>query len=96
MKEEKSEVQVEPGMKATATVPPFMNLSMRNHTQEHSNPSSSSSNSSEGSFAAALRKLAQQAPGFPIPVIPRDRRQGSPLPKNGSGIYFCFYFNFYY
>lgn len=78
-------------MKATATVPPFMNLSMRNHTAEQaSNPppsssNSSSNNSSEGSFAAALRKLAQQAPGFPISVIPRDRRPGSPLPKNGSG-----------
>ena len=73
--------QQEPGMHATAIVPPFLNYSMRSHTQEHSNTTSTA----EGSFAAALRKLAQQAPGFPSPLT-RERRPTSPPPKNGAGM----------
>jgi len=62
-------------MKATAAVPPFLNFNMRNHPQEHHLPlpmPPASSSSAEGGFAAALRKLAQQAPGgFPAPILPR-------------------------
>lgn len=72
-------LQESSGMKVTATVPPLPNLVQRN--QDHStmqNQSSVSRNDDEGSFAAALRKLAQQA------IVPTGRRpstrerQGSP------------------
>lgn len=68
-------------MKATATVPPFLNFSVRNHHQEQANIVTTSA---EGGFAAALRKLAQQAPGFPAPVSHREMRQKSPPTKNGE------------
>ncbi|XP_057292144.1 uncharacterized protein LOC130614719 isoform X2 [Hydractinia symbiolongicarpus] len=70
-------------MKATATVPPFLNFSVRNHHQEQANTVTTSA---EGGFAAALRKLAQQAPGFPAPVSHREMRQKSPPTKNAEMI----------
>ena len=91
--------QESPGMKVTATVPPLPNLVQRN--QDHStmqNQSSVSRNDDEGSFAAALRKLAQQA------IVPTGRRpstrerQGSPsAASHNSGedvcmLYSCFTF----
>lgn len=76
-------------MKATATVPPFLNFNMRSHHQEYAIPSSDNSattatTNNEGGFAAALRKLAQQTPGgCPAPLIPR----GDNL-KSLKGIHF--------
>ena len=70
--EEDREREEHPAMKATATVPPF--FSMRNHhSQEATLTTTSANTASEGSFAAALRKLAQQAPNFPAPVLPREQ-----------------------
>ena len=49
-------------MKATATVSPLFDFEMRSNKRSNSPPASE-----EGSFAAALRKLAQQTPNFPGP-----------------------------
>ena len=60
-------------MKVTATVPPLPSLLQRNQEQGSSmqNQSASARNDDEGSFAAALRKLAQQA------IVPVGRRPGA-------------------
>ncbi len=59
-------------MKVTATVPPLPSIAKR--TQDlpvMQNQSSASRNDDEGSFAAALRKLAQQA------IVPVSRKTSS-------------------
>lgn len=84
-----------PEMKATATVPPFLNFGgMRNHTQEQHPLASPAPTSGEGGFAAALRKLAQQAPGgMPAHMLPRDVLH-SPTGKHLKGIqYFLLSFS---
>ena len=83
------------GMKVTATVPPLPNLMQRN--QDHStmqSQASASHNDDEGSFAAALRKLAQQA------IVPTGRRpstrerQGSPsAASHNAGKGACIHFS---
>eukprot|EP00795_Rhopilema_esculentum_P001174 gene1174-15533_t len=74
------------GMKVTATVPPLPSLVQRNQdTANMQNQSSGSRNDDEGSFAAALRKLAQQAivPAARRPV--NRERQTSPSSAYKSG-----------
>ena len=79
-------------MKATATVPPFLNFNMRAH-QEHQTPVSNNSadGGGEGGFAAALRKLAQQTPGgFTSRLMPRGDAMLSPSGKSMIGMNFLF------
>ena len=71
-------------MKATATVSPLFDFEMRSNKRSNSPPASE-----EGSFAAALRKLAQQTPNFPglrsggfqISSTLRERLNSSPPSK---------------
>ena len=71
-------------MKATATVSPLFNFETKSTKIEHIPPANE-----EGSFAAALRKLAQQTPNFPVPhsggfqisPSPRERLNSSPPSK---------------
>ena len=78
------------GMKVTATVPPLPNLLQRNqthHTSSMQNQAASAHKDDEGSFAAALRKLAQQAI-VPVARRPaaRERQPTSPISfKPGIG-----------
>ena len=78
-------------MKVTATVPPLPNLLQRNHQKHHTssmqNQAASAHKDDEGSFAAALRKLAQQAI-VPVARRPaaRERPPTSPISfKPGMG-----------
>jgi len=68
-------------MKTTATVPPLPSLLQRNkeRTSSMQNQAAAARNDDEGSFAAALRKLAQQAivPVGRRPAV-RDERQQTP------------------
>ena len=71
-------------MKATATVSPLFNFETKSTKIEHIPPANE-----EGSFAAALKKLAQQTPNFPVPhsggfqisPSPRERLNSSPPSK---------------
>ena len=97
---QRKENRLEPTvMKATATVSPFLNLSMRNLSSQNSNTVTTSSttmplsppgNKDDESFASALRKLAQQAPGFPAQLMPREHSRHSPpySGKNGKGEFY--------
>ena len=70
------------GMKITATVPPLPSLLQRNqeHISSMQNQAAAARNDDEGSFAAALRKLAQQAI---VPVARRPTaREGQPTPPS--------------
>eukprot|EP00794_Sanderia_malayensis_P018873 gene18873-20773_t len=86
LKSEEDRVPECAGMKVTATVQPLPSLAKRNHDRSlvmPQNQSTASHNDDEGSFAAALRKLAQQAI-VPVPRKSANSRERQPSPSSSS------------